>query len=348
MSQGSPQQQAIQLNAGLAADVKPGSAPVTYQNQDGTTSTFTAQQDADARALRDNYQIQRQNTPEGRLQMNAERAASLNESLSANAGNEYLNPKGKDGPETLAKRAELAGLTAQNAQIQAGITSKQGLEAHKIAAETALQGHKVTAQERAVAIKEAAMSAGLSRVEAAKITAEGRKDTAEQNRIAREGLTSKEELQQKRDISTRLREGQRAHQAALKTGDQNQIAAAVDYLDQLNADAKTYGVAAIPLPARPMTTEETTKATVDVTPAATEAAKGKRGFVRKLFGMNPSKTAIDAEVKKLLPAANGLGAGIPQPVQAPAKPQAAPMFAKNASGVRIVSHDGGMSWVPAQ
>jgi hypothetical protein len=50
------------------------------------------------------------------------------------------------------------------------------------------------------------------------------------------------------------------------------------------------------------------------------------------------------------PAANGLNSGIPQQSAAPAAtPKQAPMTIINkATGQRMISNDGGMSWVPAQ
>lgn len=102
-------------------------------------------------------------------------------------------------------------------------------------------------------------------------------------------------LQERRDIATRLREAQRNHATALKSGDPDQIAGAVDLITALNEDAGAVGVKPLPVPNRPMTSDE--EATLKT--QATENLKAKRGSAGRFFNTTPSAAEISAEVQRL-------------------------------------------------
>jgi hypothetical protein len=109
------------------------------------------------------------------------------------------------------------------------------------------------------------------------------------------GAADKELLLTKRDISTRLREAQRGYQAAVKKGNPDAIAEAVDFIEALNTDAKTYGVAPLPVPPRPMTSDEETA----LYEQATNNVRGNQGRVAKAIGLDPNKQDIEAEFQRL-------------------------------------------------
>lgn len=109
------------------------------------------------------------------------------------------------------------------------------------------------------------------------------------------GGSDKELLLVKRDVSTRLREAQRGYQAAVKKGNPDAIADAVDYIEQLNGDAKTYGVPPLPVPTRPMTSDEETA----LYEQATKAAREKQGRVARAMGIDPGKDDVEAEFQRL-------------------------------------------------
>ncbi len=109
------------------------------------------------------------------------------------------------------------------------------------------------------------------------------------------GGSDKEILLVKRDVATRLREAQRGYQAAVKKGNPDAVAEAVDYIEQLNSDAKTYGVPPLPVPTRPMTSDEETA----LYEQATKAAREKQGRVARAIGMDPSKDDVEAEFQRL-------------------------------------------------
>ncbi len=109
------------------------------------------------------------------------------------------------------------------------------------------------------------------------------------------GGSDKELLLVKRDVSTRLREAQRGYQAAVKKGNPDAIADAVDYIEQLNGDAKTYGVSPLPVPKRPMTSDEESS----LYEQATKAAREKQGKVARAMGLDPNKDDVEAEFQRL-------------------------------------------------
>jgi hypothetical protein len=102
-------------------------------------------------------------------------------------------------------------------------------------------------------------------------------------------------LVNKRDISIRLRDAQRGHQAAVKTGDPDAINEAVDMIEYLNEDAKQAGVNPLPVPNRRFSSEETRV----IQEQAKKNLQEKQGKLSKVFGSAPSKPAIDQEVRRL-------------------------------------------------
>jgi len=138
--------------------------------------------------------------------------------------------------------------------------------------------------------------------------ASGRKDQADQRRDdlgwARVGAiasrsassaTSKTVSQDKRDATLRLREAQRAYAAAVKSGDPDKINEAVDFIEDLNANARDVGVKPLPVPKRPMTTEQEEALRTQ----AVENLKAKRGVVGRFFNNTPSPKAVADEMKRL-------------------------------------------------
>jgi hypothetical protein len=104
-----------------------------------------------------------------------------------------------------------------------------------------------------------------------------------------------EYLANKRDISIRLRDAQRSHQAALKTGDPDTINEAVSTIESLNDAAKEYGVKPQPVPNRRFSSDETRL----IQEQAKKNLEEKRSKISKVFGSVPSKPAIDQEVRRL-------------------------------------------------
>jgi hypothetical protein len=99
----------------------------------------------------------------------------------------------------------------------------------------------------------------------------------------------------RRDISTRLRDAQRGYSAALKTGDPDSIASAVDLIRFLNDEAKVYGIPQLPVPKRPMTSDET----ATLRDQATANLKANRSALGKFFNTSPSEAEINAEMQRL-------------------------------------------------
>ena len=98
----------------------------------------------------------------------------------------------------------------------------------------------------------------------------------------------------KRDVSIRLRDAQRSHQAAMKTGDPDAINEAVDMIEYLNEDAKQAGVNPLPVPNRRFSSEETRL----IQDQAKKNLEAKASKLSKVFG-GPSKPAIDQETRRL-------------------------------------------------
>lgn len=102
-------------------------------------------------------------------------------------------------------------------------------------------------------------------------------------------------LQAKRDVSTRLRDAQRGYFAAVKGGDNDKIAAAIDQIEALNGDATAVGVRPLPLPQRPMTSDQEAA----LYQQASTNVRAKQGRVAKALGLDPGKADIEAEFQRL-------------------------------------------------
>lgn len=120
----------------------------------------------------------------------------------------------------------------------------------------------------------------------------------------------------RRDISVRMRDAQRGYSAALKSNDPDKVAAAVDLISSLNEDAKTYGVPTLPVPKRPMTSDEEAQ----LRSQAVSNLKANRSAVGKLFDTSPTPAEIGAEVQRL----RGGAAGQPSQQSQNDRPQPRP------------------------
>lgn len=106
---------------------------------------------------------------------------------------------------------------------------------------------------------------------------------------------SKEELLDRRDIATRLRDAQRGHQAALKTGDPDAINQAIGMIENLNEAATASGVKPLPVPNRIFTNDENTAIRLQ----AVKNLEAQRGKVSSMFGVKPSIKDVGEEVQRL-------------------------------------------------
>lgn len=102
-------------------------------------------------------------------------------------------------------------------------------------------------------------------------------------------------LQTKRDIATRLREAQRGHQNAIKSGDPDTIIDSVDLIEALNADAKENGVTPMPVPNRPFSSSEDEA----IKAQALKNLEEQRGSTSKFFGIKPNIIAVNVEARRL-------------------------------------------------
>jgi len=114
------------------------------------------QTSADLLAMRDNYQLKRRNTAEGRIQANDE-LINLRQQIASDPsviGNQYNGAE-----QVAAARNAIDTLNDQNKQLRTGIAGDQALQAHKLAADAGIAGHRIAAD---------------ATIKAAGLTAEGR------------------------------------------------------------------------------------------------------------------------------------------------------------------------------
>ena len=75
---------------------------------------------------------------------------------------------------------------------------------------------------------------------------------ASDNNAARKDTNNREKISDKKNIDVRIRDANRAHNALLKEkADPDAINASIDYIEQLNEDAKDVGATPLPVPKRP-------------------------------------------------------------------------------------------------
>lgn len=311
-----PPNQAIIQDAGTGQTLAAGSGPATggFGMREDLRLAEVARQDAASKAF--------------------QRGMDRTRMIDANDAVTRAQNKLSGAQTPLELQQAQAGLTAAQAQL----ATTAGYDQHMNTNETTMQGHVVTAKEKAAAIKDAAATAGLSKVEAATVLAESRKYAAD----ARGGLTNQEDLLAKRDIAVRLRDAQRGYVAALKSGDPDRVASAVDTIEAMNADAETLGVTKLPVPKRPMTSEQTAA----LAEQATANLKAKRGLIGRVLDSSPNAAEVQTEVdrmKKSAPAASGLTQpAAAMPTMPPAAQHPGRTVKDTATGKRFQSVNG--SW----
>lgn len=222
---------------------------------------------------------------------NQQRINDLNQSITANAKNEF------DGPSRIAAaQHSIASLTNQNNELIAGLNINAGLEGKRLSYAADTEGKRL---DNAVAMAALPSKNALQAAQAREADAHSKYFAAtsspeyldRQNRA----MLERDNLQTKQDISTRLRDAQRSYASALRTGDPDAIAGAIDTISALNEHAAGYGVPQHPTPQRPMTTEETAA----IRAQATTNLENKRGTLGQFFNTKPSAAAVDTEAARL-------------------------------------------------
>jgi hypothetical protein len=111
----------------------------------------------------------------------------------------------------------------------------------------------------------------------------------------RGGADDKERNRTKFETARRLRDAQRNHQTALKTGDPDAINESINLIEQLNADATELGVKPQPVPKRLFSRDEEDI----ITGQALKNINQQRSGVAKFFGTTPNRIAIAQEANRL-------------------------------------------------
>lgn len=106
---------------------------------------------------------------------------------------------------------------------------------------------------------------------------------------------NQEQIRSRRDVAVRLRDAQRSHQTALKTGDPDAINDAVDMIENLNRDARELKVTPLPVPNRLFSSAENDA----IKAQAVKNLEEQRGRASKVFGISPSVPAINQEIRRL-------------------------------------------------